>query len=247
MNYQEMMAKGFEGEPYSMFFHVWPWIGLGAAVVLILLIFCTDFLCSDKTKSRFFDPVSLAWMGAVIYLLHNVEEYGIDIYGNQQAFTTLMYQLMGFRISEAAYLCTNLCLVWCAGPLAAIMVQKGKVGMASVMAVFEIINGLSHIGQAINLGTYNAGLINSLVLCLPLGIWTVYQCYWRLKMPKINLLWLFLAAVLYHVILFAGIFLAKNEILGTFGQGFLMALDAVIVFCLWYWIAKAQEKKQAKA
>jgi len=74
MNYHEMIEKGFTGEPYSMFFHVWPWIGLGAAIVLLLLIFCTDFLRSDKTKSRFRDPVSLAWMGAVIYMLHNLEE-----------------------------------------------------------------------------------------------------------------------------------------------------------------------------
>ena len=112
MNYHEMIAKGFTGEPYSMFFHVWPWIGLGAAIVLLILIFCTDFLRSDKTKSRFLDPVSLAWMGAVIYMLHNLEEYGVDMYGNQQAFTTLMYQLLGVRISEAAFLCCNLLLVW---------------------------------------------------------------------------------------------------------------------------------------
>ena len=38
MNYHELIVKGFTGEPYSMFFHVWPWIGLGAAVVLLLLI-----------------------------------------------------------------------------------------------------------------------------------------------------------------------------------------------------------------
>ena len=35
MNYHEMIARGFTGEPYSMFFHVWPWIGLGAAIVLL--------------------------------------------------------------------------------------------------------------------------------------------------------------------------------------------------------------------
>ena len=29
-----MIAKGFTGEPYSMFFHVWPWIGLGAGDLL---------------------------------------------------------------------------------------------------------------------------------------------------------------------------------------------------------------------
>jgi MoaA/NifB/PqqE/SkfB family radical SAM enzyme len=120
-----MIAKGFTGEPYSMFFHVWPWIGLGAAIVLLLLIFCTDFLRSDKTKSRFRDPVSLAWMGAVIYMLHNLEEYGVDMYGNQQAFTTLMYQLLGVRIGETAFLCCNLLLVWVVGPLTAVMVKKG--------------------------------------------------------------------------------------------------------------------------
>ena len=38
MNYHEMIAKGFTGEPYSMFFHVWPWIGLGALFYHVVLM-----------------------------------------------------------------------------------------------------------------------------------------------------------------------------------------------------------------
>lgn len=242
MNYHEMIAKGFTGEPYSMFFHVWPWIGLGAAIVLLLLIFCTDFLRSDKTKSRFRDPVSLAWMGAVIYMLHNLEEYGVDMYGNQQAFTTLMYQLLGVRIGEAAFLCCNLLLVWVVGPLTAVFVQKGYHRMAAGMAIFELINGSMHIVQAINLGCYNPGLLNSIFLCLPVGIWTLYVLYGKLKFPKMDILWLFLGALFYHVVLMAGIIGATKAGLSEWVQGLIMVADAVCLF--WFWWLVGKKSKQ---
>jgi len=242
MNYHEMIAKGFTGEPYSMFFHVWPWIGLGAAIVLLLLIFCTDFLRSDKTKSRFRDPVSLAWMGAVIYMLHNLEEYGIDMYGNQQAFTTLMYQLLGVRIGEVAFLCCNLLLVWVVGPLTAVMVKKGYYRMAAGMALFELINGSMHIGQAINFGCYNPGLLNSALLCYPVGILTLYVMYGKLKFPKIDILWLFLGALFYHVVLMAGIVGATKAGLSEWVQGLIMVTDAVCLFGFWWLVGKKSKQ-----
>ena len=246
MKYADIMAQGVVIDPpYSFFFHIWPYIGFGAAIVLIILIFFTDFLRSDKKVSRWKDPAILAWMGAVIYLLHNMEEYGVDLYGHPQAFTQLMYALMGFRISEAAYLACNLGLVWVMGPLAAVLSQKGKYGMAAGMAVFEIINGLSHIGQAINLGCYNPGLANAITFCLPIGIWTIWQCYWKMKMPKINLLWLFLAGLLYHLILLGGIFAAKAGLIGGAAQGLIMAIGAILTFGIWYLVADRQQKREA--
>ena len=241
MNYHELIAKGLTCEPYSMFFHVWPWIGLGAAIVLLILLFCTDVLRSDKTKSRFLDPVSLAWMGAIIYMLHNVEEYGVDIYGNMQAFTTFMYQLMGMRISEAAYLCCNLGLVWVVGPLTAVFVQKGYHRMAVGMAIFELINATTHIVQAINLGCYNPGLLNSAVLCLPVGIWTLYALYGKNKFPKMDLLWMFLAALFYHVVLLLGIVVTTKLGIPSWAQGLIMAFDAVCVFYFWWLVGKKQK------
>ena len=241
MNYHELIAKGFTGEPYSMFFHVWPWIGCGAAIVLLILIFCTDFLRSDKTKSRFLDPGPLAWMGAVIYMLHNLEEYGVDMYGNQQAFTILMGQLLGVRIGEAAFLCCNLLLVWVVGPLTAVFAQKGYHRMAAGMAIFELINGTFHIVQAINLGSYNPGLLNSAVLCLPVGLWTLYVLYGKLKFPKMDILWLFLGALFYHVVLMAGIVGATKAGISEWTQGLIMVLDAVCLFYFWWLVGRKQK------
>lgn len=233
------MAQGVVIDPpYSLFFHIWPYMGFGAAIVLIILIFFTDFLRSDKKRPRLQDPAIIAWIGAVIYMLHNMEEYGIDLYGHPQAFTELMYVMMWFRISEAAYLACNLCLVWVVGPLTAVCVQKGRYGMAAGMAVFEIINALSHVGQAINLGCYNPGLANSLTFCIPFGIYAIWVCYGKLKMPRINLLWIFLGALLYHIGLFGGIFAARAGIVGAFGQGAIMVIDAIVLFCIWYWADK---------
>ena len=240
MNYHELIAKGFTGEPYSMFFHVWPWIGLGAAIVLLILIFCTDFLRSDKSKSRFLDPGSLAWMGAVIYMLHNLEEYGVDMYGNQQAFTILMGQLLGVRIGEAAFLCCNLLLVWVVGPLTAVFAQKGYHRMAAGMAIFELINGTFHIVQAINLGSYNPGLLNSAVLCLPVGLWTLYVLYGKLKFPKMDILWLFLGALFYHVVLMAGIVGATQAGISEWTQGLIMIFDATCLFYFWWLVGRKQ-------
>ena len=36
--------------------HVWPWMGLGAAVVILILLFGTNLLRSTKTGSRWKDP-----------------------------------------------------------------------------------------------------------------------------------------------------------------------------------------------
>lgn len=241
MDYHELISKGLTCEPYSMFFHVWPWIGLGAAFVLLILIFCTDFLRSDKSKSRFFDPVSLAWMGAVIYMLHNVEEYGVDMYGNTQAFTTFMYQLLGARIGEVAFLCCNLGLVWVAGPLMAVMAQKGYHRAAAGMAFIELVNGTMHIVQAINLGCYNPGLLNAILFCYPMGIWTLYVLYGRENFPKIDMLWMFLMALFAHVLLILGIVVATKIGIPDWVQGLIMVVDnaCLVLFC---WLVGRKNK-----
>ncbi|MBR0077784.1 MAG: hypothetical protein IJP72_05225 [Bacteroidales bacterium] len=86
MNYHEMIAKGFQGEPYSLFFHQWMWMGFGAAIVLLIFIFFTKYLRGDTTTPRMKDPAVLAWLGAVAYMLHNMEEYGVDLYGKPSPF-----------------------------------------------------------------------------------------------------------------------------------------------------------------
>jgi hypothetical protein len=40
----------------------WPSIGLAFSAVLLLLLFATNIFRSDRSKSRWFDPIWLAWL-----------------------------------------------------------------------------------------------------------------------------------------------------------------------------------------
>lgn len=73
-----------------------PWLGLAGAIVLLLLLFGSNILRSDKAVSRWRDLTWLSWAGATAYLIHNVEEYGIDLFGRTYAFPMSMCQLFGF-------------------------------------------------------------------------------------------------------------------------------------------------------
>ena len=242
MTYHDLIAQGAAMSEYGLFYHVWPWIGLGAAIVLIILIFCTDMLRSDTRQSRWKDPVTLAWMSVVVYLLHNFEEFGLDLYGHQLGFTYFVNGLTGLHTTEGLSLGCNLSLIWCVFPLTAWMVQRGHRGMAAGMACFALLNGTGHIMQAIVFGMYNPGLLNSALLCWPLGIWTLYVCFGQEKQPKTNILWLFLAAVAYHVVLLAtGI--GSEHGLAEVCQVMLMIADAGLIFWLWWLL----DKRTAKA
>jgi hypothetical protein len=244
MNYQELIAKGAEGCDYSLFYHAWPWMGLGAAIVMLVLIFCTDLLRSDINKSRWKDPVTLAWMASVVYLFHNFEEFGMDLYGYQLGFAYFMNGFTGMHTTEALSLGCNLSLIWVIFPLTAWMVQRGHYNMAAGMACFELLNGFGHIMQAIVFSTYNAGLLNSALMCWPLGLWNLHVCYGQEKQPKINILWLILAAVAYHVILIlTGI--GMNKGMPDVCQTLLLIADAGFIFWLWWLVDRKTVKKQA--
>ena len=76
------------------FYLVWPYMGLGAALLLALLL-ATDALRSDLAVSRWQDLVWLAWLGTLAYLIHQFEEHGIDAQGATYAFRGEMCRNMG--------------------------------------------------------------------------------------------------------------------------------------------------------
>ena len=63
-----------------------PWIGGIAALILLVLLFCTSNLRANAQISRWRDRTWLSWLGMVAYLVHNLEEYGIDLYGRRDGF-----------------------------------------------------------------------------------------------------------------------------------------------------------------
>jgi hypothetical protein len=77
---------------------IFPWIGCGGAIVLLVLQFGTRLLQSEPGSSRWHDRVWLSWLAVAIYLLHNVEEYGIDVF--------------------------NIPLIWVIAPIAALLSRR---------------------------------------------------------------------------------------------------------------------------
>ena len=82
------------------FTYVWPYMGLGAALLVALLL-TTDALRSDLTVSRWQDLVWLAWLGMLAYLIHQFEEHGIDALGATYAFRGEMCRTLGFPDVQA--------------------------------------------------------------------------------------------------------------------------------------------------
>lgn len=233
MNYIDLFTKGAKGCSYSLFYHVWPWMGLGAAVVLTILIFFTNHLRSNLSKPRMYDPAILAWLGVLAYLLHNFEEFGLDLYGHQLGFTYVVNGMLGERATEGLTLGCNLALIWVAFPLAAYFVQRGHTRMAAALACFSLLNSTGHIVQGIAFGMYNPGILNSALICWPLGVWTLYVCSRHEKQRTFLFIKLFLSAVAYHLVLIGtgvGMKLGLSEL----WQTIILIADACLIFYLWY-------------
>jgi hypothetical protein len=90
---------------WNWFDLAWPWIGLGAAAILLVLLFTTEKLRGNTLGPRWRDPVWLAWLIAAVYFVHNFEEYGIDALGEAHAFPLRHAQrLISLLIRLASYL-----------------------------------------------------------------------------------------------------------------------------------------------
>ena len=209
------------------FDHVWPYMGLGAALLLALLL-STDILRNDRSVSRWQDLAWLAWAGTLAYLLHQFEEHGIDAEGAHYAFRGFMCATLGFPDARTcpvplSYITSvNIAAVWLAGPAAALL---GRCWPAVALSFFSIpfINFLGHIVPFLINGTYNPGVLTAILMFLPLSLWAfrVALVHYRLGWPTV-LATVFAGLALHAVLLLS----VKAYIAGLIG---IVALDTIQV------------------
>ena len=191
------------------------WFGLGAAIILLFLLFGTDKLRNDKTISRWKDYTWLSWVGLVAYLLHNVEEYGIDLYGHSHGFPISIAQLLGTVKPEGnipgglLFMMVNVPAFWLVSPIASLLSKKYPLTGLTVYSIISI-NILMHVGSFFGQG-YNSGLFTAAFVFLPLCIWVFYSCFGKDRLPKKGIFILVASGILMHIILMAGMFAYTYE------------------------------------
>jgi hypothetical protein len=198
-----------------------PWIGGAAAIGLLVLLFGTGLLRSEPTVSRWHDRGWLAWLGMVAYLLHNVEEYGVDLFGRSHAFPdALCSQLKlpaypGCPIPAAFYLAVNISLFWVAAPIAALLSRRHPlVGLTIYSVVFT--NALIHlVPMAVGVG-YTPGALTAAIVFIPLSIWVAHVNFGPGRFSYKAMALLVANGVILHAILVGSIFLfLADAISGT--------------------------------
>lgn len=209
------------------FDHVWPYMGLGAALLLALLL-TTDILRSDRSVSRWQDLVWLAWAGTLAYLLHQFEEHGIDAEGAPYAFRGFMCATLGFPDAGTcpvplSYITSvNIAAVWLAGPAAALL---GRRWPALALSYFSIpcVNFLGHTVPLLTSGTYNPGVLTAILVFLPLSLWAFRVALVRYRLGWSAVLATVFAGVVLHAILLLSV---KAYIAGLIG---IVVLDTIQV------------------
>jgi hypothetical protein len=159
-----------------------PWIGGMAAVILLVMLFGTDLLRSEPRLSRWRDRTWLSWLAMMIYLIHNVEEYGIDLFGRLHEFPVGICAALKLPpypdcpLPPAFFLAVNIPLFWIGAPIAALLSQRHPlVGLTFYSVIFT--NALVHLAPLLAGVGYTPGTLTAAVLFLPVSVWVAHTCF----------------------------------------------------------------------
>lgn len=200
------------------FGHGWPWIGLGAAGLLLILL-TTNALRSDRSVSRWRDLVWLTWAAVFAYLVHQFEEHGIDAYGRAYAFHGFLCAEFGFAnpancpVPVSFITAVNITAVWVAGPLSALLATRWPIVGLSFFAI-PAVNLFAHTVPAIAHQAYNPGLVTGLVLFLPLSLLAFATAITRYHLGVRAVLATLFAGMVMHAILMGSLMSFVNDRIG---------------------------------
>ena len=159
------------------FYTVWPFIGVGGAIVMLAILLLTDTFRGNTTVSRWCDSVWLGWLAVPLYWVHQFEEYSLPVLGFDYSIQEMICKNLGFPpypdcpIPLAFYPVVNIALMWFGAPLAAYLGRRNVLIGLSFWGLL-LANGLLHTAGGVAQGAYNTGLWSSVCLVcsvVPLG------------------------------------------------------------------------------
>ena len=224
---------------FTWFDKNWSWMGLAISAVLLILLFATNIFRSRQDSSRWRDPVWLAWLAPAGYMVHQWEEYGIDLLGRAFAFPDVLCAANGLpaypdcSVPEVTFAAINVPGIWIAGLVCALLSRKHPLVGLSLYGIY-ITNAIAHIGVAVATSTYNPGVLTSVLIQLPLFAWVAYAMSGNKAIGKSGIAMLFLAGVVLSAVLLGSV---KSFAHGLISGGVLVAIQilnpALAVFIIW--------------
>lgn len=153
---------------------------LGGGLALFAVMLYSDAMRSQRTISRWRDPVWLAWLAVPMLMIHMFEEYGFDVLGRTYDLPAMVCKNIGYPpypdcpIPLAHYPLVNLGVAWVGAPLAALLARRNLVIGLSWYGLL-IFNGTLHTVGTIAAGAAGAGgVVTSVLFFIPSFVWMIH-------------------------------------------------------------------------
>lgn len=144
------------------------WSASTPFLAIYLLIFLVIFVLEENFA------LFLIWLQTVVYFFHQFEEYivpgGFVAFFNTKALGS---KKTDFPLDKKSSFWINIPIIFIAFPLSAILAGHFDISLGVWTTYFSIINALSHVGMFFKY-RYKPGLVVSVLLNIPIGIYTLH-------------------------------------------------------------------------
>lgn len=192
----------------NLLYKNWAKIGAIAAPFILIILF---FIPELEIGSLMW----LFWLNLPIYLFHQFEEY-IFPGGFKEQLNEMM---MGkpnnnFPLNDKRVFFINVIGIWFLITLFNILGYFSYI-FPLIMVVVTIINGVTHLMASIVKRKYNPGLVISICMNLPYGIYTLIHILSNRSLEFAGIVLAFLFGILLHGSLFIYILIQKKKGMST--------------------------------
>lgn len=152
---------------FSYLYKHWAFMCLPIAIFSTLILACSFSVLSLS--------IFLIWIQFPIYLVHQFEEHAYPG-GFKRFINENIFKIKGvdMPLTDQSVFWINATAIWFFFPLFAALAQLVNPIFGVILPCFGLFNATTHILVAILLRKYNPGLLVSLFLNYPFGIYTLY-------------------------------------------------------------------------
>ena len=164
--------------------------------IILSIILAIIILLVVKTNNIL---LFLIWIQIPIYLLHQFEEHswpgGFKNFVNKEIFNV---EVGEYPLNDINIFWINVPIIWVLMPIFASL-SYVNLFFGLWIPYFAVFNSLTHVIGAVVKHKYNPGLFVSVVLGIPVAIYTLWLFYNLVNVPLIITLLSILAVLLLHI------------------------------------------------